>query len=88
MTDLRQEFEHAKANRKTTQPKPKVIETAVKPEPHPVRNIVKEIEKDNVSTTDEKSPRKSQDEPDRKLNLVYKTSGEELSIEKEKVSSH
>ncbi|CAG9762430.1 unnamed protein product [Ceutorhynchus assimilis] len=62
LVDLRKEFEEAKANRKSAQAKPKIIQTAPKPKLHPVKNIVQEIEKDQQEIIEDENPRKSFEE--------------------------
>ncbi|XP_030763580.1 coronin-7 isoform X2 [Sitophilus oryzae] len=76
IAQLREEFEKSKANRKPAESKPKIIETSVKPEIHPVRSIVKELEKDKENVP-EKSPKKNVDEIDKKISEVKAATEEE-----------
>lgn len=79
LAQLKEEFEKSKASRAANPPKP--VAAVVKAEPHPVRSLVKEIEKEK-EIVEEKNVNKLTDDNDRHLNEVNKSVSEDIEIDK------
>ncbi|XP_066145726.1 coronin-7 isoform X2 [Euwallacea fornicatus] len=83
LKDLREEYEKSKEISVATVLKPKVVESTMKPELHPVRSIVKEIQKNKEDLIEEQDPRKNFEDVEKK-NILNKASSDDVVIDKEK----